>query len=220
MDRGQAANVFDVAARMVKLSPVLSSRLVVKDHIKRIIDERTNSYYEVVSTDAAGNLGHNPHGVIFNEVLAQRDARLWDAMRTGMGARAQPLMIAATTSGDDPASFARTEHNECVRIQDEPERARHRFAYVRNVPEGADPWEEANWPMANPALGDFLSIRSLRQEATEAKNGPSKENAFRQCWLNQWVQQSHRWMPCICTGRPRGTLAPARSGCARASRPP
>ncbi|MEV0083339.1 terminase large subunit [Saccharopolyspora sp. NPDC050642] len=43
MDRGQAAKVFDVAARMVKLSPVLSSRLVVKDHIKRILDERTGS---------------------------------------------------------------------------------------------------------------------------------------------------------------------------------
>lgn len=49
MDRGQAAKVFDVAARMVKLSPVLSARLVVKDHIKRIIDEQTGSYYEVVA---------------------------------------------------------------------------------------------------------------------------------------------------------------------------
>ncbi|MEV5543948.1 hypothetical protein AB0L13_44780 [Saccharopolyspora shandongensis] len=57
MDRGQAAKVFDVAAQRVKLSPVLFSRLVVKDHIKRIIDERTGSYYEVVAADAAGNLG-------------------------------------------------------------------------------------------------------------------------------------------------------------------
>lgn len=107
MDRGQAAKVFDVAARMVKLSPVLSARLVVKDHIKRIIDEQTGSYYEVVAADAAGNLGHNPHGVMFDEVLTQRDSSLWDAMRTGMGTRAQPLVVAATTAGDDPASFAR-----------------------------------------------------------------------------------------------------------------
>ncbi|MFE0021919.1 terminase large subunit [Amycolatopsis sp. NPDC059021] len=211
MDRGQAAKVFDVAARMVKLSPVLSARLVVKDHIKRIIDERTGSYYEVVAADAAGNLGHNPHGVVFDEVLTQRDARLWDAMRTGMGTRAQPMMIAATTAGDDPASFARSEHDECVRIQDDPDRARHRFAYVRNVPEDADPWDEKNWPLANPALGDFLSIRSLRQEAAEARNDPSKENSFRQYRLNQWVQQAHRWMPMHLYRQCTGTVAPAPS---------
>lgn len=208
-DRGQAAKVFDVAARMVKLSPVLSARLVVKDHIKRIIDERTGSYYEVVAADAAGNLGHNPSGVVFDEVLTQPNASLWDAMRTGMGTRAQPMMIAATTAGDDPASFARSEHDECVRIVDDPERARHRFAYIRNVPEDADPWDEKNWPLANPALGDFLSIRSLRQEAAEAQNDPSKENSFRQYRLNQWVQQAHRWMPMHLYRQCAGTVAPA-----------
>lgn len=69
MDRAQAAKMFDVAARMVKLSPVLSARLVVKDHIKRIIDEQTGSFYEVVAADAAGNLGHNPSGIVFDEIL-------------------------------------------------------------------------------------------------------------------------------------------------------
>lgn len=44
------------------------------------------------------------------------------------------------------------------------------------VAEDADPWDETNWPAANP----------------EAKNDPSKENAFRQYRLNQWVQQAHR----------------------------
>jgi len=209
IDRAQASKVFDVAARMVRLSPVLSARLVVKDHIKRIIDDQTGSYYEVVAADAAGNLGHNPSGVIFDEVLTQRDSSLWDAMRTGMGTRAQPLIVAATTAGDDPASFARSEHDECVRILDDPDRARHRFAYIRNVPEDADPWDEANWRLANPALGDFLSVRSLRQEAAEAQNDPSKENAFRQYRLNQWVQQAHRWMPMHLYRRCTGTPAPS-----------
>jgi hypothetical protein len=44
-DREQASKVFDVAARMVQLSPVLAKRLIVKQHIKRIVDEKTNSYY-------------------------------------------------------------------------------------------------------------------------------------------------------------------------------
>lgn len=43
-------------------------------------------------------------------------------------------MVAATTAGDDPASFApAASTTRCVRIMHDPDRARHRFAYVRNV---------------------------------------------------------------------------------------
>lgn len=194
-DKDQARKVFDVALRMVQLSPLLSKRLKVYSQAKRIIDERTASYYEVVAADAAGNLGHNPHGVVFDEVLSQRDGSLWTAMRTAMGARDQPLMAAATTAGDDPNSFGKLEHDEMMRIAEDPERARHIFVYMRNLPSDADPWDEGNWRFANPALGSFLSLQSLRDEALEAKNDPAKENGFRQFRLNQWVSQSTRWMP-------------------------
>ena len=204
LDIAQARKVFDVAARMVKLSPVLSRRLRVIDHAARIVDERTGSFYEAVAADAKGNLGHNPSAVIFDEVLTQPNGELWSAMRTGMGTRMQPLMLAATTAGNDPASFAKSEHDECVRIADDPSRAPHRFVYLRNLPADADPWDEANWHLANPALGDFLSIEALREEAREARNDPARENSFRQYRLNQWVQQASRWMPMhlyyLCAG--------------------
>jgi phage terminase large subunit-like protein len=75
---------------------------------------------------------------------------------------------------------------------------------MRNLPADADPWNEELWPLANPALGEFLSIQSLRDEAREAMNDPAKENAFRQFRLNQWQSQASRWMPMHlwdkCTG--------------------
>lgn len=194
-DREQARKVFDVAERMVKLSPFLSRRLKIYAQAKRIVDERTGSYYEIVAADAAGNLGHNPHGVVLDEVITQRDGSLWSAMRTAMGARTQPLMVAATTAGDDLQSFGYNEHVEMQKVADDPERARHVFVYMRNTDKDADPWDEKNWRDANPALGTFLSIQALRDEATEARNDPGKENAFRQFRLNQWVSQSSRWMP-------------------------
>jgi phage terminase large subunit-like protein len=194
-DRDQARKVFDVALRMVQLSPILSKRLKLVPHAKRIVDEKTNSVYEVVAADAAGNLGHNPHGVIFDEVLTQPSADLWDALRTGMGTRTQPLMIAATTAGNDPASFAAKEHDYCLRVQRDPRLDPSRFVYCRNVPDDADPWDESNWSISNPALGSFLSLSALREEALEARNDPTKENSFRQYRLNQWVRQVTRWIP-------------------------
>lgn len=199
-DTKQARKVWDVAERMVKLSPVLnplwkSGEITINKNEKRISYERLGGYYEVITADAAGELGHNPHGVIFDEVITQPDGSLWEALRTAMGARAQPLMVAATTAGSDPTSFAKVEHDECVRIAEDPGRAPHRFVHVRNTPQDADPWDENNWTYANPALGDFLSVQALRDEALEARNDPTKENGFRQFRLNQWVQQLTRWMP-------------------------
>lgn len=194
-DRDQAGKVFEVAKRMVELSPVLSRRLSIKAQAKRIVDETTGSWYEVVAADAGGNLGHNPHGVVFDEVLTQPNGELWEAMKTGMGTRTQPLMVAATTAGNDPNSFAKSEHDEMERILEDPNRAPHIFPYIRNVPKDADPWDEKLWPLGNPALGSFLKLATLRQEALEAQNNPLKENSFRQYRLNQWVQQVTRYLP-------------------------
>lgn len=199
-DTKQARKVWDVAERMVKLSPVLnplwkSGEITINKNEKRISYERLGGYYEVITADAAGELGHNPHGVVFDEVITQADNSLWEALRTAMGTRTQPLMVSATTAGSDPTSFAKVEHDECVRIAEDPSRAPHRFVYIRNTPADADPWDESNWVWANPALGDFLSIQALRDEALEAQNDPTKENGFRQFRLNQWVQQLTRWMP-------------------------
>lgn len=205
-DRDQARVIWDVAARMCQLSPRLNQRegLRVRNHERRIIDGRTGSYYTVLARDALGNLGLNPSGILFDEIIAQPDGQLWEAMRTAMGARVEPLMIAATTAGNDPNSFAAAEHAQCVKVAEEPEREPHRFVYIRNTPIEADIFDESTWSHAAPALGDFLSIQALRDEAMEARNDPSKENSFRQFRLNQWVSQSTRWVAMTlyreCTG--------------------
>ena len=193
-DKDQANKVFMVAERMVDLSPVLSQRLRVMRQARRIIDERTGSFYETVPADELGNVGHNPHGIVFDEVWTQRTADLWNAMRTGMGAREQPMLIAATTAGRDPESFAGHEHDLSARIAERPALDRRRFVFMRNTPIEADWRDERNWRHANPALGDFLGLDTLRHECAEAKLSPGKEQAFRQFRLNQWVRADTRWM--------------------------
>lgn len=195
-NREQASLVFDVAAQMVRYSPVLAKRLKITVHKKRIFDERTHSFYQVIAADAASALGSNPSGVGADEILAWRDGGMWDSLRTGMGsgARRQPLMVAATTAGNDPEGFAGLMHKEMERIAEDPARSPHTFVYLRNLPVDADPWDEASWHDANPALGDFLSVESMRKQAMEAKANPIAEMAFRQFRLNQWQNSTVRWM--------------------------
>lgn len=204
VDRDQASLVFNVAKRMVELSPILRKELEVIDSRKRIIHRPTNSVYTVLPGDAAGALGTNPHAVLFDEVLTQKDRHLWDAMRQGMGARSQPFMLAATTASYTSAEFCLEEHKYSERVakrraqiaegKDLEDYDPSRFVFMRNTPKDADWTDEANWYYANPALGDFLSIETLRNEAREAKENPAAQNAFRVFRLNQWVSQSTRWL--------------------------
>ena len=194
-DTKQARKVYQPVQRMVALSPLLRRRLTENKSSRRIYDDRSGSFYEIITADALGELGHNPHGFVLDEVLSQRDDSLWEAMRTAAGARAQPLFIAITTETSDPASFGATLIDEAERIQQNPRRAPHVFAWVRKTPLDVDPFDEANWYHANPALGTFKSIEAMREQALEARNEPAKENGFRQFQLNQRSQQVTRWMP-------------------------
>lgn len=192
----QARLCFDVAAQMVKFSPALSAELSVSDYKKRIIHKRTNSFYQVIAADAKSALGTNPSGVGADEICAWDKGDLWSSMRTGMGARVQPLMVAITTAGNDTEGFAGNMHKRmevAIEHPDEEENY-HIFVYMKNTPMDADPWDEANWPIANPALGSFLTWEGMRKQAAEAKHNPIEEMAFRQFKLNQWQPSTVRWM--------------------------
>jgi phage terminase large subunit-like protein len=204
-DRDQAGLVYSTAKRMVELSPILSKRLEIIDSRKRIIDRKTNSFYQVLPGDAAGALGTNPSMVLFDEVLTQKDRHLWDAMRQGFGTRKQPIMIAATTAAYRTAAFALEEHEHGLRVRDDQNMDAARFVFARNVPddwdwtdEGQPPSAEhpkgTGWYLANPALGSFLNVNNLRAEAQEAKQKPTAQNSFRVFRLNQWVSQANRWL--------------------------
>jgi phage terminase large subunit-like protein len=205
VDRDQAGLVYNTAKRMVELNPVLNKRLEIIDSKKRIIDRKTNSFYQVLPGDAAGALGTNPSMVLFDEVLTQRDRHLWDSMRQGFGTRRQPIMIAATTAAYRTAAFALEEHEHSLRVREDQNMDPARFVFARNVPDDWD-WKDegkppsvehpkgTGWYLANPALGSFLNINNLRAEAMEAAEKPTAQNAFRVFRLNQWVSQANRWL--------------------------
>jgi phage terminase large subunit-like protein len=198
----QALKVFAVAATMIELSPKLRPALdagritiVRGNEAVRIADNATNSYYEVISADAEHALGENVHGVMFDEVCTQPDDALWNALRTAMGTRPQALMVAATTVGDDPVSFAANEENYCRRVAADATLDRRRYVWIRAAVPEAQLNDEQALRAANPAVGSFLSLQALRDEAAEALLEPTKAKSFRQFRLNIWQRAESRWLP-------------------------
>ena len=192
LDKDQASLAYRAAARMVALSPVLTHRLTVANGARRIVDESTASFFTVIAGDALGALGVGPHAAYIDELLSQPNRELYDALRTGFGTRAQPVMILVTTADNDPSGFAASERAWSERVLADPELDHARLVVIHAAPPDADWTSEATWKMANPALGDYLDPRILRAECAKAVNNPVEERAFRQFRLNQQSAQAGR----------------------------
>jgi len=190
-DRDQARIVFDVARKMAEASPEISKR--VKVYRSAIAGPR-NSVYRVLSADAPTKHGLKPHAVIFDELHAQPNRELWDALRKGVVARRQPVVIAITNSGFDRQSICWERHVYAEQVRDGLVPDDSHLPILYNTPTDADPFDEALWAQANPALGSIIKLDNLRIEAMEARQSPATLNTFRRLNLSQWTESESRWL--------------------------
>jgi phage terminase large subunit-like protein len=65
---------------------------------------------------------------------------------------------------------------------------------IFSAPPDADWKDEAVWARANPNLGVSVNLEFLRSECARAVEMPAYESAFRQLYLNQWVEVETRWL--------------------------
>ena len=221
--REQAGAVFNVARQMVNKTPALLRRSRVLDAVKRIVVPGTDSFYRAIPADDASAHGFNASGIIFDEVHTQRTRDLWDVLATSTGARRQPLTFAITTAGHDRLSICWELHCYAIgllklrgaipadwysdiptAVVDDPTF----FAYVRSIPDDWDWQDEANWHIANPALGTFRKLDEIRALAARAAQLPLLQNAFRRLYLNQWTATETRWLDIGVWDRSAGTVNP------------
>lgn len=195
-DRQQASIVFDVAVDMVDQCPALKKRIKPVISQKRLVYKPTNSFYQVLSSEAFTKHGLNVHGVIFDELHSQPNRELFDVMTKGSGdARTQPLYFLITTAGTDRNSICYEQHQKAVDIIEGRKIDNTFYPVIYGIKDDDDWAQEENWYKANPSLGYTIDIDKVRNAIISAKENPAEENIFRQLRLNQWVKQSVRWMP-------------------------
>jgi len=193
-DYKQANIVFREAMRMAKASPYLRDLLQFKPSVKHIGYEGANSEYEALSSDVGTKEGMNISGLIFDELHAQKNRDLFDALVYGGAARKQPLFLAITTAGVyDPLSIGWEQHEYARRVLEGgagPGEDISFFGYIRNVSEDeADEWQDLYWwYRANPSLGVALDPATFAVEAKAAAEVPTKQNSFKRYRVNVWVQ--------------------------------
>lgn len=195
-DRNQASIVFDVARQMVEMSPALMRRSKIRTAGKRIINYRNAGFYQVLSAETGTKHGLNVSGLVFDEIHAQPNRKLYDVLTKGSGdAREQPLFFIITTAGNDKNSICYELHTKALDLMAGRKKDSTFYPVVYGLEHEEDWKDEANWYKANPSLGHTIQIDRVREAYRNAVENPAEENVFKQLRLNIWTSASIRWIP-------------------------
>ncbi len=185
--RDQAALVFNLAAKMVELSPDLSKIIRIVPSGKRLIGLSMNTEFRALAADGTTAHGLSPALAILDEVgqvKGPRDAFI-DAITTAQGAHENPLLIAISTQAPTDADLFSIWLDDAERSGDSSI-----VSHVYTAPEDCELDDQAAWAAANPALDLFRSRRDVEEQAAQAIRMPSAENTFRVLTLNQRVNMT------------------------------
>lgn len=211
-DKENAGICYNAMKTMAEQESWILKRVKVVDSRREIRLRDGSGFVKVLSADAENKHGYNPSCVIFDELHAQPNRKLWDVMTFGAGsARKQPTWLVLTTAGDDPDrnSIGWEIHEKCRAIlaardgTGDPERDDPLWLPIMyGLPDDPeelakiDIYDEALWHRVNPSLGVTISIRTLRNEARAAKQSEASERLFRWLRLNQWIAvKAVGWLP-------------------------
>lgn len=184
LSRDQAALVFNLAAKMVQLSPELSKIVRIVPSGKRLIGLSMNTEFRALAAEGRTAHGLSPVLAILDEMgqVKGPQSDFVDAITTSQGAHESPLLLCISTQAPTDADLFSIWLDDAERSED-PAIVSH----VYTAPEGCELDDPKAWAAANPALGLFRSERDVAEQASQAKRMPSAESSFRVLTLNQRV---------------------------------
>jgi phage terminase large subunit-like protein len=183
----QAAILFKLAAKIVRMSPDLSSVIIVRDTIKELACPELGTLYKALSAEASTAYGLSPVFIVHDELGQVKGPRseLYDALETAVGAHESPLSIVISTQAPTDGDLLSILIDDAIAGND----LRVVLSLYTADP-SLDPFSDKAIKAANPAFGDFLNPVEVRAMAEDARRMPSRESEYRNLVLNQCVERN------------------------------
>lgn len=183
--RDQAAVLFGLASKMVRLSPELNEVMVVRDTAKQLFCPDLGTLYRALSAEASTAYGLSPALTIHDELGQVRGPRseLYEALETATAAQASPLSIVISTQAPNPGDLLSI-------LIDDAQSGRDPTTVLRlqSADPELDPFSEEAIRQANPAFDIFMNQRAVLDMMENAKAMPSRQPEYENLVLNRRVE--------------------------------
>lgn len=182
--RDQAAVLFSLAAKIVRMSPDLRAVVTIRDTKKELVCPELGTIYRALSAEASTAYGLSPAFAVHDELGQVRGPRfeLYEAIETAAAAQAEPLSIIISTQAPTDADLLSILIDDAKTGRD----PRTKLA-LYTADESLDPFGEEAIRQANPHYDVFMNQAEVRDQAEAARRMPSAENSYRNLILNQRV---------------------------------
>jgi len=188
LSRDQAAIIYNLASKMVRMSATLREFVTTRDTLKELFCSDLGTLYKALSADAATQFGLSPILVIHDELGQVKGPMhpLYEALETATGAQEEPLSIIISTQASTDADLLSVLIDDAIEGHDKETKL---VLYSADME--ADPFSEKTVRAANPAFGEFQNEKETMAMADAARRMPSREAQFRNLVLNQRVEASN-----------------------------
>ena len=196
-DRDQASIILDGARQMALASPSLRKRIGVGNILGKLIRyPRNGGVMRALSKLAEAAHGLNVSGGAIDELHVHKTRDLVDAILSGTGARAQPLVFIVTTADEGREhSIYDEQHKQTVQLAEGAFVDHSRYGLIWSAPASADPMADATIARANPGAGATVTWAYLRSQRDKARNTPSYFPTYLRLHLNVRDSAATRLLP-------------------------
>lgn len=185
LSRDQAAILFALAAKMIRMSPDLAEYVVIRDTAKQLACPELGTLYRALSADAPTAFGLSPAFTVHDELGQVKGPRseLYEAIETAAAAQDEPLSIIISTQAPTDADLLSLLIDDALSGSDPSLKVR-----LYTTPLDADPFDDKTIRQANPHFDVLMNKAEVRRQAEDARRLPSREAAYRNLILNQRVE--------------------------------
>lgn len=181
----QAWEVFRPARLMCKRTPMLTEAFGIEVNAKNMSIPDDGSRFEPLIGNPGD--GQSPHCAIVDEYHEHDTDAFYTTMRTGMGARRQPLMWAITTAGYNIEGPCYDKRREVIEMLNGTVPNEELFGIIYTIDDGDDWTSPAVLEKANPNMGVSIYRDFLLSQQRSAMNNPRQAGIFKTKHLNVWT---------------------------------
>ena len=190
----QSSRTFEIVEKEIKQPPLNQIFKKTGSKEKRqIVCSINDGKLEYLSGRIKGKDGANPSFAVANEVHEITNFNQYNALKSGMGARKQPMMIVISSAGITPEALYESilDRNRKFLRKAKLGKNDRVFALMYGIDDDDDIEDESCWIKANPAMYEGRpTLKFLQEQWQQMKDDPIMRNTFISKHLNRQIGAS------------------------------